>query len=148
MTGVMIIAGLVIVVGVILYLFDRKKMREGAYGTDAETEAGTTTAGSESGGEIAETTTNEENGICCGTHAICEKQNAAAVAELVYYDDEELDALSGRDPKSYTEEEMEQLRDVVLTLRREDAVGWSVSLQRRGIALPDEIRDELMLLIS
>jgi hypothetical protein len=67
---------------------------------------------------------------------------------LVYYDDEELDALSGRDPKSYTEEEMEQLRDVVLTLRREDAVGWSVSLQRRGIALPDEIRDELMLLIS
>jgi hypothetical protein len=35
-----------------------------------------------------------------------------------------------------------------LTLRREDAVGWSVSLERRGIQLPAEVRDELLLLLQ
>lgn len=86
---------------------------------------------------------------CCGLHAACEKIYGAAPADApVYYDDEELDVLAGRDPADYTDAETEMVRDVLATLRPADAYGWARSLDMRRIQLPPHLRDELLLLIE
>lgn len=87
---------------------------------------------------------------CCGQHAVCERDSllAAVSQKIEYYDDEELDAFAGRDPESYTPAESEQFRDVLLTLLPDDIAGWARSVQLRGIALPVDVRDELIMMIS
>lgn len=91
----------------------------------------------------------EEEG-CCGMHITCEKDSllAAVSTEIVYYDDEELDAYAGRDADSYADDEIEAFRDVLLTLLPHDIAGWARSLQLRGIALPSPVKDELLLIVS
>lgn len=82
-------------------------------------------------------------------HTVCEKTNLSPITgEIVYYDDEELDRFRGREADSYTTEEIEEFRDVLLTLLPEDVAGWSRSIQVREITLPTEIRDELLLIVS
>lgn len=91
----------------------------------------------------------EDGGICCGMHTVCEKTNLSPITgEIVYYDDEELDRFRGREADSYTPEEVEEFRDVLLTLLPEDVAGWSRSIQVREITLPKEVRDELLLIVS
>lgn len=94
-----------------------------------------------------ETADDEE---CCGQHAVCERDSLlAAVSERIeYYDDEELDTFAGRDPQTYTTAESEQFRDVLLTLLPDDVAGWARSIQLRGITLPYDVRDELIMMIS
>lgn len=89
----------------------------------------------------------EEEEQCCGLHLVCEKTSLSPMsAEIIYYDDEELDRFADRDPSTYTEEEEEEIREVFRTLRREDVLGWSRSLTQRHISLPADIRDSLILL--
>lgn len=87
---------------------------------------------------------------CCGMHITCEKDSllAAVSTEIVYYDDEELDAYAGRSADAYTDEEIEAFRDVLLTLLPVDIAGWARSLQLRGIELPSPVKDELLLIVS
>lgn len=86
---------------------------------------------------------------CCGMHTVCEKTTANAIARnIVYYDDDELDVYAGRDAEEYTDSEIEQFRDVLITLQPHDAPGWSQSLQLRGISLPAPLTDELQMLIA
>ena len=40
------------------------------------------------------------------------------------------------------------LEDVFFTLREQDMAGWIRSLQLRNIELPDDIRDQALLIIS
>lgn len=84
---------------------------------------------------------------CCGQHTVCTKR-WPPVTEIVYYDDDELDAFAGHDPSSYTEAEIEQFRAVLTTLLDADVPGWLQSLQLRNIALPTALRDEALLLLS
>lgn len=93
---------------------------------------------------------DEADGECCGQHAVCERDSLlAAVSErVVYYDDEELDAYAGREAESYSADETEQFRDVLLTLMPDDIAGWARSIQLRGIVLPIDVRDELIMMIS
>lgn len=87
--------------------------------------------------------------VCCGTHLVCEKESLSpASVDFEYYDDEELDIFKGRDPDSYSPDEIEQFRDVLMTLLPHDLPGWAKSIQLRQINLPTEIRDELLLLIT
>lgn len=72
----------------------------------------------------------------------------ASVRDVVYYDDEELDIYAGRPEDRYTKAEVERFRDVLLTMRPEEVAGWSVSLSRRGITPPEEIRDEILLMME
>lgn len=90
------------------------------------------------------------DGVCCGMHITCEKDSlsTAASTEIIYYDDEELDDYAGRAPETYTREETEQFRDILLTLLPTDIAGWARSLQLRNIALPPEVSDELLLIVS
>lgn len=140
MKGAIIIAAVLVVIGLVIYLDDLRRRRKGEADEAAAEKIDTET--------VAESASVADDTACCGQHLICEKQNNAALGDIEYYDDEELDDFKGRPAESYTEEEIEMFRDIVLTLRREDAVGWSVSLERRGIELPEEVRDELMLLLQ
>lgn len=87
---------------------------------------------------------------CCGMHITCEKDSllAAVSKKIEYYDDEELDRFAGRESDAYSDDEIEEFRDVLLTMRPDDIAGWARSLQLRGIALPLPVRDELIMIVS
>ncbi|MDR0393790.1 MAG: phospholipase [Tannerella sp.] len=90
------------------------------------------------------------SGECCGQHEICERDNllAAAGKEIEYYDDEELDAYRGRKSDRYDEKEAEEFRETLYTMREAEVAGWLRSLQLRGIDLPDQLKDEALLIIE
>ena len=69
-------------------------------------------------------------------------------AEIVYFDDEELDAFKGRAADAYTPEEEEQFRDVLYTLLPSDLLPWEQSMKKRGIILPSAIRNEFVMLYA
>lgn len=109
-------------------------------------------------GEISSESQESENGSsanageqeeCCGLHLVCEKDSLSPMSsEILYYDDEELDRFIGREPGSYTAEETEEFREILMTLRGDDIPGWARSITQRRIELPAEIRDELLLLVN
>lgn len=92
----------------------------------------------------------EADAECCGQHQVCEKESllAAVSKQIEYYDDEELDRFRGRPSDGYTSDEVEAFREVMYTCREEEVAGWSRSLQLRGIELPDELKDELFLIVG
>jgi hypothetical protein len=106
------------------------------------------------GGDSAEKEKAEEpqtdDSECCGMHVTCERDSLlASVSEKVeYYDDEELDVYAGRGADEYSESEIDQFREILLTLQPEDIAGWARSIQLRNITLPGEIRDELLLIVA
>lgn len=87
---------------------------------------------------------------CCGQHQICEKESllAAVSKKIGYYDDEELDRFKGRQANEYSDEEIDEFREIMFTMKEEEVAGWSRSLQLRGIELPDELKDELFLIVG
>jgi len=85
---------------------------------------------------------------CCGTHLVCEKETLLQTnAQIEYYDDEELDELAGIAPENYTPEQLNTIRQVFATLREADVPGWCRSIQLRNIALPEDIREEALLIV-
>jgi hypothetical protein len=94
--------------------------------------------------------TEADDEACCGMHITCERDSLlASVSEKVeYYDDEELDAYAGRAADEYTDAEIDQFREILLTLQPDDIAGWARSIQLRNINLPTEIRDELLMIVA
>lgn len=92
--------------------------------------------------------TNEIDDGCCGEHLVCERETLLQTnAEIVYYDDEELDALAGIDPDDYTPEQRAAIEQVFRTLQERDVPGWCRSIQLRNIALPPDIREEALFIV-
>ncbi len=86
---------------------------------------------------------------CCGAHAVCERDSLLSKTDqIIYFDDEELDELKGIPPEEFTDKQNQMLEDVFFTLREQDMAGWIRSLQLRNIELPDDIRDQALLIIS
>ena len=87
---------------------------------------------------------------CCGQQVVCEKDRllAAVSIGIEYYDDEELDRFRGRSSDNYTDADVEEFREVMFTCQDDEVAGWCRSLQLRGIELPDELKDELFLIIG
>lgn len=87
---------------------------------------------------------------CCGQHEVCEKESllAAISKEIEYYNDEELDRFVGKRPEDYSENEEEEFRDVLYTMREDEVAGWVRSLQLRGVELPIGIRDEVLMIVG
>ena len=84
---------------------------------------------------------------CCGQHLVCERETLLQTnAQIEYFDDEELDALAGINPDDYTNEQHESLRAVFETLQEKDVPAWCRSIQLRNIALPQDIREEALLI--
>ena len=72
----------------------------------------------------------------------------ASTKPIEYYDDEELDTFIGRPAESYTDDEAEQFSDVLYTMRQDEVAAWCRSLNLRGIQLPNQIKDEVVMIIS
>ena len=89
-------------------------------------------------------------GTCDGTNAKCEQDcmMEAATRDIVYYDDEELDRFKGKPSDGYTDDEAEQFREILYTMQQGEVAEWNRSLVLRGISLPDQIKDEVTLLIG
>lgn len=87
---------------------------------------------------------------CCGAHEVCEKDSllAALSKQIEYYNDEELDRFRGREGDEYTSEEADEFRDVLYTMRSDEVAGWVRSLQLRMVNLPDEVKDEVFLIVG
>ena len=49
-------------------------------------------------------------------------------------------------PVEYFDDEAEQFRDVMLTMRQEEVPAWGRSLNLRGVSLPDQVKDDYILL--
>lgn len=85
---------------------------------------------------------------CCGAHLICEKElEINPITEIVYYDDEELDDYKGIHSDQYSEQQVQQFSEVFYTLKENDVSGWLRSLQVRGIELPDQLKDEALMIV-
>lgn len=95
------------------------------------------------------TEAEEEEEACCGAYEVCEKDTLILFdSKIEYYDDEELDACSGRTASSFTDEELNLFDHVFFTLQSEDVAGWLRSLQLRNIELPESLKEEALLIVS
>ncbi|MBR3455219.1 MAG: phospholipase [Bacteroidaceae bacterium] len=103
-------------------------------------------------GEISELPSIKqvEDMTCCGQHEVCEKDSllAALSKEIEYYNDEELDRYRGRSSDSYSEDEAEEFREVLYTMKENEVAGWVRSLQLRAVELPDQVKDEVFLIVG
>ena len=85
------------------------------------------------------------DGVCCGKHTVCDK---GYDNKSLYFDDEELDRFKGKEQKEYTEEEIEEFRQVLYTMKPEEVDQWVHCLQTRGIELPAAVKDEVLLMLQ
>ena len=95
-------------------------------------------------------TTKPTCDTCNGEDSRCEQEcmMEAATKPSEYYDDEELDRFALRPSDSYTDEEAEEFREVLYTMKPDDVKGWNRSLILRGINVPNQIKDELTLMVE
>ena len=68
---------------------------------------------------------------CCGAHAICEKGLKRVDEKIEYFDDEELDQYRGIPS------------EVLYSIQPEELSDWFISLEKRGLELPDVLKQEL-----
>ena len=87
---------------------------------------------------------------CCGQHETCERDSllAAVSKQIEYYNDEELDRFQGRSSDAYTTEEIDEFREILYTMQEVEVAGWVRSLQLRAVELPDELKDEVFLIVG
>lgn len=86
---------------------------------------------------------------CCGSHSVCQRDSLlSSTDDIVYFDDEELDQLSGKPFEEMTDEDLESIEDVFYTLKDSDVAGWLRSMQLRNIEVPSGIREQALLIVS
>lgn len=85
------------------------------------------------------------DGVCCGRHTVCDKGYDNS---NLYFDDEELDRFREREQDSYTDEEVEEFRQILYTMKEDEVDQWVKCLNTRRIALPQQIKDEIFLILQ
>ena len=86
---------------------------------------------------------------CCGAHEICDfDEMRMNPDEIVYFEDEELDNYQGIDAGKYNDQQIEEFRDVLYTLKGDEIKMWLLSIERRKIQLPSILKQEALMLIS
>lgn len=145
MTVFLIILAALVGVGLPLYLLHRAEERKEALKSDAEALEMEPTPP-----EPIPAEASGDGEACCGLHITCEKDSLLADVSrtIEYFDDEELDRFAGRDADDYTAAEVDEFRDVMLTLIPSDIAPWARSIQLRGITLPSEVREELLMIVA
>ena len=86
-----------------------------------------------------------ENGVCCGKHTNCEKGYDNS---NLYFEDEELDRFKGLKTEEYTDADIEEFRQVLYTMREEEVENWAHCIETRGIELPHQIREEILMMLQ
>ena len=85
---------------------------------------------------------------CCGQHLVCERESILkAMDKPVYFDDEELDAYADISADQLSDQAAEAIREVFQSLQEKEVAEWVRSLQMRRIALPDDVREEALLIV-
>lgn len=149
MTGALIILAALIIVGLILYINEYlEHKRDIAADPTAVNPKSQKTDGADT--TTAKNSQESQDEECCGMHVTCERDSLlTAVADKIeYYEDEELDRFAGRPADTYSPEETDEFREVLLTLRPDEIAGWARSIQLRGITLPADVRDELLMIVA
>ena len=86
---------------------------------------------------------------CCGAHEICEfDESIFDPDEIIYFNDEELDELKNINPDQFSDQQINEIREVLYSLRTEEINKWLISIHRRHIHLPNILLQEARLLIS
>ena len=86
---------------------------------------------------------------CCGAHEICEfDEMLMNPDEIVYFEDEELDNYQGIEAGKYNNQQIDEFRDVLYTLKGDEIKMWLLSIERRNIELPSILRQEALMLIT
>ena len=100
--------------------------------------------------ETAPPAIDVSGGGCCGAHEVCEKDSliAAFAEKPEYFDDEELDKYSRRDSDSFAREEVDEFREIFYSVLDQEKPRWVRSLQMRDISLPDELKDEVLMIVN
>ena len=130
MEGALIILAVTVVVGVVLFVHLRLTERR------------------RNGAPAAQSVEAMPQSECCGMHITCEKDSLSTLStDISYYDDEELDAYAGIAADNYSDEQIEEFREVLLTLLPQDIAPWARSLSLRGITLPEIVKEELLLIV-
>lgn len=132
----LLLIGLLVGLGIVVYIGHLWHTRRTSSSTQAE--------------ETPAERLRPADGSCCGQHAVCDRRSLLAGARptIEYYDDEELDAYRGTPSDGYTDEQTEEFREVLYTMREDDVPGWVRSLELRGISLPDALKPEVILLVE
>ena len=124
----------------ILIIFEVRARKEKNNNTELQNDAAQAT-------DVATEQRSEDDG-CCGEHLVCERETLLQTnAEIIYYDDEDLDALVGIAAEDYSQEQYQMIREVFETLKASDVPGWVRSIQLRNIQLPLDIREEALLIV-
>ena len=86
---------------------------------------------------------------CCGAHEICEFDQMKMNESIIeYYDDEELDEYKNIDENAYTNNQIEEFREILYTLKTEEIRYWLLSIERRHIQLPAILKSEARMLMA
>ena len=72
----------------------------------------------------------------------------AKAQKIEYFNDEELDAYQGIGEDDYTDDQIEEFREVLYTMHASEIEDWLKSLSLRGVALPILLKDEACQLIA
>jgi hypothetical protein len=92
---------------------------------------------------------NKRPDDCCGAHDVCENDSLLSANDTIeYYDDEELDSYKGILPDEYTDQAIEEFRDVLYTLKENEVTGWLKSMHLRCVELPSIIREEALMIVE
>ena len=136
---------LAILVGLSLVgrIIRKKNGEESLPPTTEETPIATTTT-------PQETPSEEDDEECCGEHEVCEKGKIkrALRTDIEYFDDEELDRYRGTAADEYSDEAVEEFREVLYTMYPTEVDDWLKSLELREVNLPDALKDEVFMLMS
>ncbi|WP_298645798.1 phospholipase [uncultured Proteiniphilum sp.] len=87
---------------------------------------------------------------CCGAHEVCERDSliAAFAEKPEYFDDEELDQYAYRDSDGYAANEIDEFREIFYSVLDQEKPRWVRSLCMRGISLPDQLKDEVLMIVN
>ncbi len=123
-----------VVIGLILYIHDRITNKPDDAPQEPQQEA----------------SHDDCNDECCGINEVCPSEMMLKHIDdpVAYYEDEELDTFRGRDATNYSDDELEQWRDVLYTLKHDELLAWERSVKKRGIAMPEVIKQELISLYN
>ena len=121
MKPAIILICILFVSGLVLYILDRLH-----HNTDDD---------SETPPAAAANSESECTADCCSLNEVCpsEKILMSINKEPLYF---------------YTDDEIEQFRDVLYTLRHDELLAWQQSVKKRGITLPATINDEFIMLYN
>jgi hypothetical protein len=85
---------------------------------------------------------------CCGAHEICETDLLNKMSEeIIYYEDEELDEYKNFEENDYNDDQIDEFREVLYSLKEKEIEGWIRSLELRKIEMPSVIKSELVFMM-